>query len=880
MVFDSTSTLLATGSSDSTVKVWDIIKQYYTHNFKGSQGVVSLVSFHPNAEVLQLFSASDDCKIRVWDLKRSRCTAVLESHYSVITSLAFSHSGKSMISSSRDNVLNVWDLSSKRILKTIPAFEGVESVIMLPKGINCLGCDDKEKEYFITAGSKGQLRVWSIEDGKCVFTKSVISTRKNENKNSNNEGDSQQIVYAALCENLGMIAFVTFDHNIVFHELESLKRAKQFVGYNDEILDLCFAGSDETRLAVATNSSELRMYDLTTMNCLLLEGHTDIVLALEINSAGDALVTGSKDNTVRIWKMNEQNEFRCVAIGVGHTHGVATVAWSRSSSSFIASGSQDNTIKIWNVPTAIGNDSPVKLSVRLTEKAHDKDINSVTISPNDKLLASGSQDKTAKIWNISDGSPLGTLRGHKKGIWCVRFSPVDQCVATSSADSTIKIWALSDLTCVKTFEGHTSSVLKICFLTKGMQLISSGSEGLLKLWTIKTNECVKTFDQHLDKVWSIAINKSQEQLVSGGADSVINIWKDVTEIEQEQAQAAMEESILKQQELSNLITDKKYLEAIGLAITLEQPFRVMNIIKDILCVQNGTEELTKALKSLREDQLDAILKFVVEWNTNSKNCHVAQTVLSIILKNNSPYELAKRKNMKDILEGLLPYSEKHFQRMSRLLQQMEFIEYTWQSMKLSGPVLGVAQSVGAATEAASTSDSAMDRRLTRLGESSDESGASGSRLDSPSISELSRRSESVDSEGDEKVVSGVDYGNTESGGLDGTGDYDFTENGHIDMTSDQDIREKDSRDEMNDLDDSVQNGAPNGVNVDADNEEGRETMDVLKKNRKTKKNLEGESLKVKKAKLKALQQGTRKKKIRTGVGIKTRGKTKLKTRTS
>ena len=73
----------------------------------------------------------------------------------------------------------------------------------------------------------GQVRVWSFEDGKCVFTKSAITTRKNENKNNNKEGDDQQIVYAALCENLGMIAVVTFDHNIVFHELESLKRVKQ-----------------------------------------------------------------------------------------------------------------------------------------------------------------------------------------------------------------------------------------------------------------------------------------------------------------------------------------------------------------------------------------------------------------------------------------------------------------------------------------------------------------------------------------------------------------------------------------------------------------------------------------------------------------------------
>lgn len=134
----------------------------------------------------------------------------------------------------------------------------------------------------------------------------------------------------------------------------------------------------------------------------------------------------------------------------------------------------------------------------------------------------------------------------------------------------------------------------------------------------------------------------------------------------------------------------------------------------------------------------------------------------------------------------------------------------------------------------------MDRRLARLDESSNESGASSSRLDFLSTPGLSRGSSSMDSDDDERVVSGVDnHGNTGSGSKDGTSDHEIIENGHKDRTSDQDIREKDGRDEMSDQDDSVENSAPNGMNVNVDNEEERETVDAaLKKKRKIKKNLE------------------------------------------
>lgn len=81
-----------------------------------------------------------------------------------------------------------------------------------------------------------------------------------------------------------------------------------------------------------------------------------------------------------------------------------------------------------------------------------QDVNSVAVSPNDKLLASGSQDRTAKLWSLAgEGNVglLGVFRGHRRGVWAVCFSPVDQVLATSSADGTTKLWSLQDFSCLK-----------------------------------------------------------------------------------------------------------------------------------------------------------------------------------------------------------------------------------------------------------------------------------------------------------------------------------------------------------------------------------------------------------------------------------------------
>ncbi|XP_068102815.1 transducin beta-like protein 3 [Hyperolius riggenbachi] len=689
MTFDPTSTLLVTGGCDSTIKIWDVLKQYCTHNLKGSSGVVHLVQFHPDISRLQLFSSSMDYKIRIWDLKSSKCLSILEAHYSAVTSLCFSPDGNTMISSGRDKICSVWDLETNTSKRTVAVYESVEVVLLLPESSGVISREDDDTSLLlITAGSKGILRVWNAATSSCVYSQSLPHTSK---LTSEEEADEHSLTHCLLLANQRKILTVTAEHNILIYDLQDLQLEKQFAGYNDEVLEVKFLGPSDSHIVVATNSPQIKVFELATSNCQILYGHTETVLALDVFKKGLLFVSCGKDRTVRVWKMSKTTgKVTCVGMGGGHANGIGSISCSRWKESFLVSGSQDLTLKIWKLPESITNKKTKgqlaemqSLHAACTEKAHDKDINSVTVSPNDKLIVSGSQDKTAKLWSAADLSLMGVFRGHKRGIWSVQFSPVDQVVATSSADGTLKLWGLQDFSCLKTFEGHDASVLKVIFVSQGTQLLTSGSDGLLKLWTIKTNDCVKTLDCHEDKVWGLHSNKQDNALVTGSADASIILWKDVTETELAEEREKKEGEILKQQELSNLLHEKRFLNALGLAISLDQPHTVLRVIKAILQEPQGKEDLEKNLLRLRHDQRESILRYCTVWNTNSRNCHEAQCVLNILLTQVSPDTLLQYSGIRGNVEALIPYTERHMQRMARLLQASMFVDFMWQHMRLS-----------------------------------------------------------------------------------------------------------------------------------------------------------------------------------------------------
>jgi U3 small nucleolar RNA-associated protein 13 len=316
---------------------------------------------------------------------------------------------------------------------------------------------------------------------------------------------------------ISSIVSVHADQNILFYSLPDGALCRQLIGFNDEIIDAVLLNSTQSNnhVALATNSSLIRIYSTKSFDARLLAGHRDIVLSLAANSSGRMLASGAKDNSARIWvPRDSETAWTCMATCEGHAESVGAVVFEREDvPRFLFTGSQDRTIKVWDlgsvqteVPTATL--APVRCKSVSTTRAHEKDINALDSSPGGALLVSGSQDKTAKVWTVDRSSGMlklrGTCKGHKRGVWSVRFARGTRTLATGSGDRTVRLWKLDDFSCLKVFEGHTNSVLRVDWLrgeTEGYgHVVSAAADGLVKVWDPRTEECITTLDGHEDKV--------------------------------------------------------------------------------------------------------------------------------------------------------------------------------------------------------------------------------------------------------------------------------------------------------------------------------------------------------------------------------------------
>jgi WD40 repeat protein len=214
-----------------------------------------------------------------------------------------------------------------------------------------------------------------------------------------------------------------------------------------------------------------------------------------------------------------------------------------ANSQILASTSDDKTIRLWDLATG---------RARLVLQGHSQTVKAIAIHPNNPdpindqhfqlLLASGSSDRTIKLWNGQNGQEIATLTGHLQTVNTLAFSPDGQTLASGSADKTIKLWHWQTGNLLATLTGHTLAVNALAYGILGSDggndfsanattpgrslslLASASTDRTIRLWDGTTYELLRILRDHIQVVRAIAFHPTGKLLATGGEDKTIRLW--------------------------------------------------------------------------------------------------------------------------------------------------------------------------------------------------------------------------------------------------------------------------------------------------------------------------------------------------------------------
>jgi len=270
---------------------------------------------------------------------------------------------------------------------------------------------------------------------------------------------------------------------IVPHDETEPKPRKMLKGHGHFVSDVVMSSDGQFALSCSWDGM-LRLWDINTGNTTRkFVGHTKDVLSVAFSSDNRQIVSGSRDKTIKLWNILGE----CKYTLEGHTEWVSCVRFSPNTQTpIIVSCGWDKLVKVWNCNWLSGD---FRLKHNLT--GHTGYLNTVTVSPDGSLCASGGKDGTARLWDLNEGKHLYSLEAGST-INALTFSP-NRYWLCAGTDTSIKIWDLesksivADLTKdVKGFnpKNGTPICTSLCWKADGNTLYAGYNDGLVRIWDV------------------------------------------------------------------------------------------------------------------------------------------------------------------------------------------------------------------------------------------------------------------------------------------------------------------------------------------------------------------------------------------------------------
>jgi len=231
-------------------------------------------------------------------------------------------------------------------------------------------------------------------------------------------------------------------------------------------------------------------------------------------------------------KSNIDNHKITAVVQLGHSVEIKCGALSPDGR-LVLSGSSDGTIKLWSLstgremrtlwepPKGLTTSPKGIYNVTLTVS-----VNSVTFSPDGRFVLSGNSDGTMILWEVNTGKKIKKWRGHSKDVNSVAFSQDGVFAASGGSDGLVKLWKMPSGRRKWTFfDNNSTKISSVTFSPDGRFLLTGGVGCPVILWSVSSGKKIKTFsDQSPTQVGSVAFSPDGKHILSGTHDGLLNLW--------------------------------------------------------------------------------------------------------------------------------------------------------------------------------------------------------------------------------------------------------------------------------------------------------------------------------------------------------------------
>jgi len=501
-VFSPDGRLVATGSADNSIKIWDKASGELRTTLTGHSAAIKAVAFSddgkhlttvdtngvtknwdietgvetdlniklPGTERSVAFSPDGSLKLMtrldrensaiISEIATGKELMNLKGHVGKVIAVAFAPDGKRAATGSADKTVKIWNVQTGRIIVTLTGHTQAVSVVSFsPDG-----------EEIITGSSDKTARVWGTHGGKDIKLQDLDSVYVSSIAFS---PDGRQIVSGSRSVSTPVAIIWDAANGKILQKLKAHTHYIYSVAYSPDGKTVLTGSRDKT--AILWNVADGQKLHT-------LKGHTGSVYAVAYSPDSGRLYTGSWDKSVRVWDAQTGKHLKTLK---GHTSGVLAIGVSPDSRHIVTGASINGrktdreaasklqTVILWDTQTG------KKLK---TLQGHDDSVYDVSYSPDGKKIVTASWDGSAKIWDAADGKVLKTLRGHSQSIQTIAFSPHGRRLATGSWDRTAKIWDVITGRELQTIEDHTAQVTDVVFSPDGRKLASASRDNTIIIW--------------------------------------------------------------------------------------------------------------------------------------------------------------------------------------------------------------------------------------------------------------------------------------------------------------------------------------------------------------------------------------------------------------